>query len=276
MSFRPPLFECVLGTFISLLLPSQIPPQLSSTGNVTSPYPNDTEGLRRLLNDMLVAPKSEGLSKLKALIQQTEIPNYQSWFTINFGEEKGESWAKPYGRWLEKNEKEFQELLVKLAHMDGELTVENLDAAKRYDLMNGPLHEHRASWKRPEAPMGEGLVSVADFFFIEGKFRWYTSTWYDQFQKTQNSSLVVGKLVKKVEPEYPAEAREKKIQGTVKLQVIVRKDGTVTVQNVWKGDPALSAAAIEAVRQWRYDPWQINGQPIELPTTINVVFSLIQ
>jgi periplasmic protein TonB len=62
----------------------------------------------------------------------------------------------------------------------------------------------------------------------------------------------------------------------VKLQVIVRKDGTVTVQNVVGGDRALSRAAIEAVRQWRYEPWQLNGQPIELQTTIDVVFSLTQ
>ena len=65
-------------------------------------YPNDSEGLRRLLNDMLVAAKSEDPSKLRSMIQQTEIPNYQSWFTSNFGQEKGESWAELYGRWLEK------------------------------------------------------------------------------------------------------------------------------------------------------------------------------
>ena len=82
------------------------------------------------------------------------------------------------------------------------------------------------------------------------------------------------KLVKKVQPEYSAEAREKRIEGTVKLQVIVGKDGSVTVQNVVEGDPLLSPAAIEAVRQWRYEPWQLNGQPVEMQTTIDVVFSL--
>jgi protein TonB len=87
---------------------------------------------------------------------------------------------------------------------------------------------------------------------------------------------VPARLVKKVQPEYPEAAREKRIEGTVKLQAIVRKDGTVTVQNVVEGDPALSPAAIEAVRQWRYEPGQLNGQPIELQTTIDVVFSLTQ
>jgi periplasmic protein TonB len=58
------------------------------------------------------------------------------------------------------------------------------------------------------------------------------------------------------------------------LQVIVRKDGTVTVQSVVEGDPALSPAAIEAVRQWHYELWQLNGKPIDLQTTIEVTFKL--
>lgn len=225
---------------------------------------------------MLVAAKSEDPSKLKSLIQQTEIPNYQSWFTTNFGLEKGESWAGPYGRWLEKHEQEFQELLLKLTQMDGEFAIEKMDTAKRYDLLNGPLDGYIASWKRPAAPMGEQLVKIGDFFFVEGKFRWDSNTQYFPFQKPNTGSVVPAKLVKKVQPEYPAEAREKRIEGTVKLQVLLRKDGTVTVQNVVEGDPALSPAAIEAVRQWRFEPWQLNGQPIELQTTISVVFSLTQ
>jgi hypothetical protein len=131
MTSHSPLSGLVLGIVISLCLPSPIHSQLSSTGNTTTTYPNDSEGLQRLLNDMLIAAKREDPSKLQSMIQETEIPNYQSWFTKNFGQEKGESWAEPYGRWLAKNEKEFQELFVKLAHMDGEFAIENMDTAKR-------------------------------------------------------------------------------------------------------------------------------------------------
>jgi protein TonB len=86
--------------------------------------------------------------------------------------------------------------------------------------------------------------------------------------------VVPAKLVKKVPPKYPAEAQEKRIEGTVKLKVIVQKDGSVTVLGVVEGDPALSPAAVEAVRQWRYEPWRLDGHPIEMETTIDVVFSL--
>src|SRR2546427_7248857 len=119
MTSPSPLSGLVLGILISLLLPSPVHPKLSSSGNTATAYPNGSEGLRRLLNDMLVAAKKEDRSKLQSMIRETEIPNYESWFTTNFGQEKGESWAKPYGRWLEKNQKEFQELLAQLAQMDG-------------------------------------------------------------------------------------------------------------------------------------------------------------
>ena len=227
-----------------------------------------------MLNDMLVAAKREDRSKLQSMIRETEIPNYQSWFTTNFGQEKGESWAEPYGRWLEKHETEFQELLVQLAQMDGEFATEKMDTAKRYDLLNGPLDEYLARWKRPTAAKGEQLVTIGDFFFVEGKFRWDSNTQYFPFQKSKTASIAPAKLIKRVAPRYPEEARQKAIQGTVVLNVILRKDGSVSVQSVAEGDPLLSPAAIEAVRQWRYEPFVLNGQPVEVETKISVVFTL--
>jgi len=222
----------------------------------------------------LLAAKREDWPELQSMIRETEIPNYQSWFTSNFGQEKGESWAEPYGRWIAKHEAEFQELFAQLAHMDGEFAVEKMDTARRYDLFKGPLDGYIASWKKPLAPKAEELEKIGDFFFVEGKFRWDSTTQYFPFQKSKTGSIVPAKLVKIVQPIYPAGAREKRIEGIVKLKVIVQKDGSVSVLSVVEGDPALSPAAIEAVRQWRYEPWQLNGQPIDMDTTIDVVFSL--
>jgi len=264
----------ILGLLILLFLRSPVHAQLSSPGNITVAYTNDSEALGRLLNSMLAAAKREDRSKLQSIIRETEIPNYQSWFTTNFGQEKGESWAEPYGRWLEKNEKELQELLVQLARMDGEFAIEKMDTAKRYDLLNGPLDGYVASWKRPTAPKGKQLVTIADFFFVEGKFRWDSTTQYFPFQKPKTGSIVPAKLIKRVAPEYPEEARQKAVQGTVVLNVLLRKDGSVMVQNVAEGDPILSPAAIEAAKQWRYEPTLLNGQPIEVETKISVVFML--
>jgi len=274
MTSHPRLSGLVLGILVALLQPSPVPPLLSTQGNSATSYPNDSEGLLRLLNNMLIAAKSDDQSKLQSMIRETEIQDYQTWFTKNFGQEKGESWAEPYGRWLEKHEKEFQELLVRLARMDGEFAVDKMDTAKKYDLLNGPLDGYLASWKRPTAPKGEQLVKLGDFFFVEGKFRWDSTAQYFPFQKSDTASFVPAKLIKRVSPEYPEEARQKAIQGTVVLNVVLRKDGSVTVQNVAEGDPILSPAAIEAVRQWRYTPTVLNGQPVEIQTKISVVFTL--
>jgi TonB family protein len=219
---------------------------------------------------MLVAAKSDDPLKLQLMIRETEIPNYRSWFTTNFGQEKGESWAEPYGQGLEKHEKEFQELLVQLAQMDGEFAIEKMATAKS----NRPLDGYLASWKRPTPRKGEELERLGEFYFVDGKFRWDSTAQYFPFQKPNTSSVVPAKLIKRVPPEYPEEARQKAIHGTVVLNVVLHKDGSVTVQNVAEGDPILSPAAIKAVRQWRYTPTMFNGQPVEVQTKISVEFAL--
>lgn len=83
-----------------------------------------------------------------------------------------------------------------------------------------------------------------------------------------------GFLVHKVEPSYPPLAREARIQGTVILSAIIAKDGTIQNLQLVSGHPMLAPAAIEAVKQWRYRPYLLNGQPVEVETTITVNFDL--
>ena len=146
------------------------------------------------------------------------------WFTKTFGQEKGESWAAPYGRWLTRNESQFEELMTKLTHLDGEFAVAKMHSAKRSTLPNGPLDGYISSRKVPAAPKGKELVTIADFLFVVGKFRWDSTTQYFPFETPTKRSLVMAKVLTKVQAEYPADAREKKIEGTVKLAVIVPTD----------------------------------------------------
>lgn len=82
------------------------------------------------------------------------------------------------------------------------------------------------------------------------------------------------KLVNKVQPIYPALAKQARIQGTVRLQAVIAKDGSVVELQVLSGHPLLVQAALDAVRQWRYQPTLLNGEPVEVVTTIDVVFTL--
>ncbi len=88
------------------------------------------------------------------------------------------------------------------------------------------------------------------------------------------SHISEGNLIRKVQPTYPALARSARIQGTVVLQAIISKQGTIENLTVITGHPMLAPAAIEAVRQWRYHPYILNNEPVEVETQITVNFSL--
>jgi len=81
-------------------------------------------------------------------------------------------------------------------------------------------------------------------------------------------------LITPVRPVYPPEAKAAGIQGTVRLQAVLAKDGTVADIKVLSGDPALTEAALDAVKQWVYRPTLLNGQPVEVQTTIDINFTL--
>lgn len=238
-----------------------------------SDYPNNSQGLLALLNGILLTARDNDRAKIQSIIRDMEIPKYESWFTATFGQEKGGSWGRAYGKELEKDQKDFEDLLLQLSHMEGRFSIHQIDSANRYDTLEGQLDEYLADWIK-STPRGEEMVHIADFFFIEGRFRWDSAVHYFPFQKPSTHSVVGARLVKKVQPEYPAEAREKGIEGIVKLLVIVGKDGSVTVQNVVEGAPLLSPAAIDAVRQWRYKPTLVDGQPVDVQMTIEVTFAL--
>ena len=83
-----------------------------------------------------------------------------------------------------------------------------------------------------------------------------------------------GLLIHQVKPSYPALARQARIQGTVVLQAVIGKDGNIQNLKVVSGHPMLAPAALEAVKQWKYKPYYLNGEPVEVDTTINVNFTL--
>jgi TonB family protein len=92
-------------------------------------------------------------------------------------------------------------------------------------------------------------------------------------QKVRISSGVVqGLLVHQVTPQYPPLARQERIGGTVALRAVIGKDGTVQSLHVLSGHFILAQAAMDAVRQWRYKPYYLNGEPVEVESQINVNF----
>ena len=89
-----------------------------------------------------------------------------------------------------------------------------------------------------------------------------------------SQGVSIGRLLNKVEPVYPQLARNARVQGQVVLTAIISKDGTIQDLRVLSGHPLLVPAALDAVRQWRYKPYLLSGEPVEVETTVTVIFSL--
>ena len=88
--------------------------------------------------------------------------------------------------------------------------------------------------------------------------------------------VAAAKLINIVEPKYPQLARQLLIHGTVQLEAVISKDGSVENVKVVTGNPLLERAAMEAVKQWRYRPTLLNGVPVEVITAVEVNFRLEQ
>jgi protein TonB len=83
-----------------------------------------------------------------------------------------------------------------------------------------------------------------------------------------------GLLIQRVEPAYPPLARAARVQGEVVLQAIIDRDGNIQNLQLMSGHPMLVPSAIAAVKQWRYKPYLLNGNPVEVETSITVIFTL--
>jgi len=89
-----------------------------------------------------------------------------------------------------------------------------------------------------------------------------------------NGGIQEAKLLKKVQPVYPPLARETAVSGTVRLHLIIAKDGTVQEVSALSGHPLLLQSAMNAVKQWRYKPTLIKGKPVEVETNADVIYLL--
>jgi TonB family protein len=176
------LFPVLILAFSPLVASSKGPiaPSLSPAESGRR-YQNSPDGLRKQLLNILAAANDQNRPKLEALIKETQIPNYAAWFTTTFGQEKGESWAEPYGRDLVENQKDFERLFSQIAGNDGEIYTRKVNdnpgppggmEAGMIKGPQGPVDFFFASWKKRGSPKGSRGDLIGYFVFLDGKFRW--------------------------------------------------------------------------------------------------------
>ena len=88
------------------------------------------------------------------------------------------------------------------------------------------------------------------------------------------ADLAESRVTHRVEPQYPPEAQASHRTGDVVIEVLVNSDGTVASASPLRGDPLLAAAAADAIRNWRYQPYSVKGRPAEFETDVTLRFSL--
>jgi len=89
-----------------------------------------------------------------------------------------------------------------------------------------------------------------------------------------SAGVAAGMLLQKITPNYPPIAKAARVSGTVILQATISKSGTIENLHVISGPAMLQQSTMDAVKQWRYKPYLLNGEPVEVETTVNVIFSL--
>jgi protein TonB len=92
------------------------------------------------------------------------------------------------------------------------------------------------------------------------------------FSAPVSQGVTGGRLVHRVAPVYPAQARLMRLEGTVILAAMVMEDGTVRDVKVVEGSSVLAQSAVDAVKRWRYKPYQLDGKPVKNETTITINF----
>ncbi len=272
-------------------------------------YSNTPEGLHQYLADLFAATKVGDGSRVTELVKQAEIPDYRNWYLSLFVPGSALSWANPYGRSLEENRNYFQGLFQKLANDKGEITVRKLadrpgDSSRGYEW--GMLHNSRtaldiyhAEWKSKNPDNNEWF---GNFYYVDGMFRReggarivkvpirqgggssfppggvmgsIVSAAPNQPSRVRVSAGVAeGLLLEKVMPHYPAEAKSNHVQGQVVLRAIIDRTGQVKGLSAFEGPSLLVPVTIDAVKQWKYRPYLLNGQPVEIETTVVINFAL--
>jgi TonB family protein len=89
-----------------------------------------------------------------------------------------------------------------------------------------------------------------------------------------SSGVMAGNRIGGRDPAYPIQALDQRVHGVVVLKAVILTDGTISDLTIVSGDPLLQQAALDAVKTWRYKPYLLNGQPVEVETQINVVFAM--
>ena len=275
----------------------------SSVAPLIPVYPDSSAGLEKLMKDMLKLEKRGDTSALAPYLQSLFLPNPDTWFKSIFGDAAGAELALSYGptaRWLP------QSMAATLKNLRQESLTDHFEvvdfnkpcAAPSFMSIQGDS-ENKAlglpalkllGFRKQHEPMytvwfrrGRSVSTIAFFVYDEGAFRYIgrpeipasvAAQGRPQPQVKSGGPVQAAKLVQMVDPVYPMAAKEAHVQGAILLSAEIGKDGSVEDLSYVSGPQALVSGAMDAVKQWKYQPTMLNGAPVSVHTCITVIFNL--
>jgi len=261
-----------------------------STSQSTTAYPNTLDGFRQLLLDLRTAAEEGNQDKVAEFIKNTEIPNCDAWLHTMYDSDKADSWmGLCEAKFRDPRERDFKELFERIAKQDGKFITrkvnDNPESGQGLEwgwlqAIKHPLDIYWASWLPSSEPKESEADPIGYFMFVDGGFRWESGIRSFKPSQTKRADIAMPKLIKKVDPVYPASAAANHISGTVRVYFVIGTDGLVHIsphvnkQEGFSDDSDLVKAAEDAVKQWTYLPLTVDGKPVPLNFKADIVFSL--
>jgi TonB family protein len=288
------------GTMAGILLVMLVAGQFSSRRqtaesaaqqmSVQSGYPETGDGLKSLLQDLLLAVVKGDEARSSAIEAGFAIPNHEAWFPKMFGPAEGARLEARYTglhaqsmEWLKRHiEQDVKEgrtqAAIRVTERANETDMGLLRAVIAAEALPAPIYMVSLQ----KASDSKNPYYLGEFVYVEGGFRYLDRQVMHALSTAPPMRIVVSgaiqkqQLIERVQPDYPALARQSKLEGTVNMHVVIGIDGTVQRTQLVSGHPVLAEAAMNAVKRWRYKPTMLNGQPVEVDTAVEVIFSLRQ
>jgi len=292
------LKKFVVACLVFVMMPVLAKPAPLPQSDTTPSYANSTEGLQKLVWEMIAAQKQGGPQALAPFLQSLILPNDAAWFASAFGSNDGRQFAAFYDAW--GSARDFQ----LAGDIDRAIAAQMTDiAAMSFNRVGDSGTTDKDNYflgllKQPQTLYAVNFKSEngltmrwAYFVYSAGAFRYLgpladlrlmpdtvtaevaaPSEMPKRVRIAEN--MAEAHIAHRVPPIYPSEALTQRLEGSVVLHTVIAPDGTVQSVDATSGNSVFIPAAETAVRQWRFDPVLLNGQPVTIDTTITVQFRL--
>jgi TonB family protein len=239
--------------------------------------------LQQQLEQILMAAQDRNSQRFESLVSDLQIPDDANWFASTFGEGIGERLAARYkNSWADYDDHLTSAFRGFKAKKEPRLEIEDLSADDKDPTVHSVLQDAKAPFHLYAASIESGTRSVLPgmYVYVQGAFRvLYWSALYGlpnvkPMRIRIGGQVAQANVVYQVPPRYPDDAKQMHIHGTVVLHAIIGRDGDIEELQSISGPSELRESAMSAVKQWRYKPTLLNGDPVEVDTTISVVYTL--